>query len=161
MKTFLQKTVFASLFIAGGLVASTAHANSGLIDGNGAQAILNVAKGFGSAELGKDSGGDPKITGRINGTKYGIYFYACTNGKNCEYMKFATGYETDGKAKLSEINKWNNDHSLGRVMLDDENDVLLDYPVMLHKGVSKATVEESFKYWETIMASVEEDLVSK
>lgn len=158
MKTLLQKTVLATLLMVGGVMVSTAHANT-LIDGNNPQAILDIAKGFGSAELGTDGTGDPKISGRIDGKKYGIYFYACTNGKNCEYMKFATGYETDGKTKLSDVNQWNNDHSLGRVMLDDENDLLVDYPVMLHKGVSKATIEESFKYWKAIVSSAEDDLV--
>lgn len=157
MKTLFKTALICTIASVG--LTSTAFANSNLIDGNSTQAILEIAKGFGSATLEKDSSGDPKISGRINGTTYGIYFYACENHKNCEYMKFVAGYETDGKTKLSDINKWNNEYSLGRALLDDENDVRVDYPVMLYKGISKATVEESFQYWKAIMSSAEKSLV--
>lgn len=159
MNNLFQKSALAACLMAGVLVGGVAQASSKLIDGNNPQAILEIAKGFGSAELGKDGVGDPQITGRIDGIKYGIYFYACTSGKDCGYMQFVTGYETDGKTKLSDVNKWNNEYNLGRVMLDEEDDVVVDYHVMLHKGVSKATIEESFEYWRAITSSVEDDLV--
>ena len=52
--------------------AGPAFADS-LIDATKPERLHEIARGFGSAELDKDSQGDPRITGRIEGTKYGIY----------------------------------------------------------------------------------------
>ncbi|MGT2467953.1 hypothetical protein ACVOMV_28700 [Mesorhizobium atlanticum] len=45
--------------------------------------MLNIARGFGSARMGKDDNGDPMIYGRVEGVKYVIYFYGCEDHENC------------------------------------------------------------------------------
>src|SRR5262245_40403120 len=54
--------------------------------------ILDVAKGYGSANLQKDGDGNPQIAGRIEGVKYSVLFYGCSNGANCRSIQFSTGY---------------------------------------------------------------------
>jgi hypothetical protein len=39
--------------------------------------ILEIARGFGSAELETDSEGAPLIRARIDGTRYSVFFFGC------------------------------------------------------------------------------------
>ncbi|MDG4876521.1 hypothetical protein P9273_15605 [Mesorhizobium sp. WSM4935] len=68
-------------------------------------AILDIAKGFGSAKMDRDDNGDPMISGRIEGVKYVIYFYGCENHENCKSLQFSTGYTDPLTAE--QANAWN------------------------------------------------------
>ena len=50
--------------------------------------ILEIAKGYGSAKMDKDDGGDPMISGRLQGMKYVVYFYGCENHEKCKSLQF-------------------------------------------------------------------------
>jgi hypothetical protein len=122
--------------------------------------ILAVAKGFGSATLEKDSEGDPKISGRINGIKYGIYFYGCTEGKDCTDIQFATGW-SGAKVEMSKVNDWNRTKRYGKAYLDKENDPMLELPVNLSYGVSPKNLDSTFEWWGAIVKSFAEDVVAQ
>ena len=63
-----------------------------LISAEDPDGILGIARGFGGANLEKDGAGDPLIVGRIDGTKYGVYFFGCSDGKNCSTIQFSAGW---------------------------------------------------------------------
>ncbi len=51
--------------------------------------IFKIAQGYGTAELSKDSVGDPMISGRMAGINYVIFFYGCNDaGKECSSLQF-------------------------------------------------------------------------
>lgn len=138
-------------------VANTAAA-APLIDGTDPQKVLELAKGFGSAELETDAAGDPSITGRMEGIKYGIFFYGCTDGRNCSELQLSTGW-TDAEIGLDRLNAWNRDHRYGKAYLDDENDPCLEMTVNLKHGVSRQNLEDTLDWWKVAMTTFKKDVV--
>ena len=59
------------------------------------------------AKLTIDDYGDPKIDARYFGTNFNIYYYGCSGGENCRAIQFFSGYRTDGRISLEQINSWN------------------------------------------------------
>lgn len=116
--------------------------------------ILEVAKGFGSASLEKDGTGDPKITGRMNGLKYGIYFYTCKNGK-CEDIQFATGF-SDVTVSSNKINEWNKSKRFGRAYVNDDNNPRVEMDVLMKNGINKDTLDDVFSTWSVVMTSFQQ-----
>lgn len=116
--------------------------------------VLEVAKGFGSATLEKDGTGDPKITGRINGLKYGIYFYSCKSGK-CEDIQFASGF-SDVTVSSNKINEWNKGKRFGRAYVNDDNNPRIEMDVLMKNGISKDTLEDAFSTWSVVMTSFQQ-----
>jgi len=85
-------SIVMSIGILVGFGGVAGHAAQ-LVSAEEPEQILEIAKGFGSARLKTDSTGDPLIVGRINGTKYGIFFYGCNKQhKECDDIKFGAGW---------------------------------------------------------------------
>jgi len=104
----IQAMIFmtAGAWMTAIILTATATYAAEIISAENPEAILNIAKGFGSAKLEKDPGGDPLITGRIEATKYLIAFYGCENGKKCDDIQFNTSW-SGKKVSMNDINNWN------------------------------------------------------
>lgn len=122
------------------------------VDATNPSVILNLAKGFGSAELTKDREGDPKISARMDGSKYTIYFYGCTNGRACTSIQFSAGWSDTG-ATESQMTDWNRNKRFAKAYLDSDNDPILEMDVNLEGGVSQANLEDTFDWFKTSMKS--------
>lgn len=146
MKAFIAAAVLGVL-----AYAPAAHAQA-LIDGTNPSAVHEVARGFGSAELTTDGDGDPKITGRMEGIRYSVYFYGCRENKNCRTIQFSASWSAPGKFTLEQINDYNRQKRFGKVYLDKEGDPVIQFDVNLQKGVSQGNLEETFDWWKTIVA---------
>lgn len=63
--------------------------------------------------LDKDDDGEPRITFKVEGYEWSIYFYACGPGPNetrpCVSYQFYSGYTTNAPVPLEIINQWNTD----------------------------------------------------
>lgn len=121
-----------------------------LITAQDPEVILEVAKGFGSANLDQDSSGDPRITGRIEGVKYGITFYGCKSGKECDDVVFVAAW-SDTDVSLNEVNGWNLKKKFGKAYIDGDGDPRLEMAVNLEYGVSKENFEDTFDWWTTAL----------
>ncbi|WP_290702505.1 YbjN domain-containing protein [Amphritea sp.] len=142
-------------------IMPTAYA-ADLISADDPDALLNIARGFGSARLTTDSTGDPKISGRMDGTKYGIYFYGCdSNGEKCDEIKFGTAWSMDERISLKTINEWNRTKKFGVAYLDNDGDPNLDMAVNLDYGVTIQNLEDSFSYWGTIVPIFKEQVLGQ
>jgi Putative bacterial sensory transduction regulator len=130
---------------------STASTGSSLVTATRPGTVVLVARGFGSAELNKDSDGDPRIEGRIDGIRYFIYFFGCTDGKNCSDIQFAAAFTPNKKATLKLMNDWNNKFRYGQAWLDDEGDANIAIPVEMDGGITRTNLEEWFKRWESVL----------
>ncbi|MEL6291466.1 MAG: YbjN domain-containing protein, partial [Pseudomonadota bacterium] len=108
---------------------------------------------YGSASLSKQKNGNPLINGRINGIKYGIYFYSCKEGANCTAMQFYAGWKVGDAAedaKMTKLNEWNRTKRWGRAYLDRVGDIAVEYDINLAFGVTRANLDDSFDYWRLI-----------
>jgi hypothetical protein len=137
--------------------AAEVHAKD-IIDATDPEAILNLAKGYGSAKLGTDSSGDPKITGRIDGTKYGVYFYGCKDGKNCDDIQFAAAW-SGVSVSLEEINEWNRNKRFGRAYLDSDGDPSLLMSVNIDYGVTEENLDDTFNWWKRVLEQYREEVL--
>src|SRR5262245_49716395 len=65
------------------------------------------AKGF-LADVSKDQGGDPMIRSQFGDVKWSIFFYNCTDHKQCATIQFYAGYHFKDKTiPLEKLNEWN------------------------------------------------------
>lgn len=140
-----MKNVFRIGWLAIALLVSTAHADT-LVSAEDPEAILNIAKGYGSAVLTTDSSNDPFITGRIEGTKYGIVFYGCSNGRNCDDILFSAGW-SGIEVSIYDINAWNRTKKFGKAYLDNDGDPMLEMAVNLDYGITHKNLDDTFNRW--------------
>lgn len=142
--------VVLGAILAAGLSYTSLSAE--VIEASNPNEILNVAKGFGSGTLTKDSEGDPKISGRIDGIAYAILFYGCKNHTKCQEIQFRAGWS--GKSiDLAKINEWNRTKRFGKAYLDSDNDPNVEMSVNMTKGVTRANLEDNFSSWSSAMSS--------
>ncbi|MEO0799013.1 MAG: YbjN domain-containing protein [Pseudomonadota bacterium] len=150
----MTRSLFAFLSIAVmAFISAPAAKAQDLVDGSNVNAIMDIARGYGSASLSKQKNGNPLINGRINGIKYGIYFYSCKEGANCTAMQFYAGWKVGDAAedaKVTKLNEWNRTKRWGRAYLDRVGDIAVEYDINLAFGVTRANLDDSFDYWRLI-----------
>lgn len=130
-----------------------------LIDANYPEDILQIAKGYGQATLEKDSDGDPKIAGKIDGVKFGIYFYGCNNHVDCKDIQFSASWSGAEKIELSTINKFNNKRRYGKAHRSDSGTMTLEMPVELQYGVTTSNLESWFDRWKAALSLFDKDVL--
>lgn len=146
--------------IAAALVSGQAGAQE-LIDGSKPDMIVEILKGFGSARLETaSSSGNPKISARAEGQAYEVYFYGCDDAKaNCTSIQFWAYW--DAEPPLDRINAWNKDTRFGKVYLDQDNDVVLEFDVNLLGGVHPRAIEDNADVWVRLLSRVKDQVVSQ
>ena len=143
----LKQLMLGAAFVAATAVSAQAQT---IIDGSQVDEILNIARGYGSATLEKQSNGDPRITGKVDGVTYQVYLMNCTNNTNCEDLNFYAGF-LDNKQTLDVINAWNRDKRFGKAYLDSDLDAVIEYDVNLEKGVTRENLDAAFNLWTLIL----------
>jgi len=146
------------LFIAAGLSVASAQAAS-LVDATDPERIVQLMRGFGSSTLESDDYGDPLITGRVEGSKYGIYFYGCKENRNCKDIQFSAawaGYDIS----LHRINEWNKTKRYGKAYLDNDGDPAIELSVNLTYGVSRDNFDDTIDWWVITMKEFEKYIQS-
>ena len=130
-----------------------------LIDATNATAVLNVARGVGSADLETNDKGEPEIAGRVDGTRYRVFFYGCKQGKDCLSIQFYAGWKREGRSiTVKQMNSWNQTKRFAKAYLDDQNDPVIEMDVNLQGGVSRKNLEETFDLWIYSMGKFEASL---
>lgn len=143
----LKQLMLGAAFVAATAVSAQAQT---IIDGSQVDEILNIARGYGSATMEKQSNGDPRITGKVDGVTYQVYLMNCTNNTNCEDLNFYAGF-LDNKQTLDVINAWNRDKRFGKAYLDSDLDAVIEYDVNLEKGVTRENLDAAFNLWTLIL----------
>ena len=145
----MKKLLFVLTLLLIAATASVAFAASSSVSASNPRQILEIAKGFGSAEEGIDNVGDPKITGRIDGHRYTMLFYGCENNRNCTSIQFSIGWALSpaDQPDIETINEWNMRNRFGKAYIDDEGDPMLkiDLPLV---DVPAAYLERWFSWWQ-------------
>jgi len=134
------------MLLAGALPASAQE----MIDGGTPTDVVRIARGYGSAVLESLDNGTPKITGRIDGLGYAVYFLDCEPQGGCGDLNFYTafsGVQPDAEA----INRWNAGKRFGRAYLDSDGDAAVEMDVVLEFGISRANLDANFAVWRLVM----------
>ncbi len=131
-----------------------------MIDATDPERIAAILKGFGIARVEANSNsGNPQIDGRADGKPYKLFFYGCKDNRNCKSVQFWAYW--DDETPLEALNSWNKDTRYGKVYLDDDEDVVLEYDVNLVNGVSERTFEDNADIWTSLLSSVEKKILGK
>lgn len=139
----------AWLAIAATLAASPALAQD-LVDGSKVDAIVELARGYGTASLESQADGSPRIAGKIKGVPYYVFLMNCTDGAACEDLNFYAGF-ANIKPTLDAINAWNRDKRFGNAYVDSDLDAAIEYDVNLEYGVSRQNLDAAFGVWSVIL----------
>lgn len=135
---------------------STASASATeLITAEDPEVILAIIKGFGSGRLKKDSEGDPMIIGMVEGIKFGISFYGCKKGSDCDDVQFVA-YFTDASLSLQKINDYNMRTRFGKVAIDGDGDLKVSMTVNLDYGVTRKNFEDTVTFWTLVLKQAKE-----
>ncbi|MGH6786224.1 MAG: YbjN domain-containing protein [Novosphingobium sp.] len=109
-----------------------------------------------AAKLGTDAVGDPQITSGVSGTTFQIYFYNCTDHKNCATVQFHSAYDLQNPVGLDQLNEWNRMKRFGRGFLDKESDPVLEMDVDLDDGgMSRPLFIDNIEFWTSILGEFE------
>ncbi|WPL16683.1 hypothetical protein Thiowin_01652 [Thiorhodovibrio winogradskyi] len=154
MRNHVFRRATQTLLLSVAFFVSPTYADD-IIDANQLEAILKIAQGFGHAVLEKDDLGDPMIRGRIDGVKYGIFFYGCTEGADCKDIQFSTGW-SGANLSLEKINEWNQEQRYGKASMDDEGDPRLAFTVNITYGVTAENFEDTVDWWAVAMKNFRE-----
>lgn len=154
----LKRFAAVLLLVSGMSVAAPAFAGE-LITGAKPERILAVAKKFGPVKLDKDKEGDPKLSCRVDDTKYAVLFFGCSGGRNCNAIELVAGW-SGKKVTLETVNRWNIKKRFAKAFLDTDNDPMLHLDVNLSSGVSEQNLEDTFKKWIRLLDQFEAELAN-
>ncbi len=141
------------------LLAGAAPAAAQMVTAKDPQSVVKVLQDAGfQAKLDKSEDGEPMIRSGASGSKFTIFFFNCTAGKDCATVQFYSGYEKKG-LKLEQINAWNQGQRFGRAYLDKEGEPAIEMDLDLDDGgVSPALFTDNLEFWTTIMAGFEKHI---
>lgn len=109
--------------------------------------ILNVIKGFGSAEIKTGSDGDPIIMANISGVKFQVLFYGYNNGKSSS-IQFRAGWSGENtKLSTRELNNWNKKYRYTKICTDNDGDTVLMMDVHLPENGSTQFLKDVVESW--------------
>ena len=150
----MRATVYllASLVLAGPQFAGAEE----LMDATDPEAVAAIVRGFGSARIGKAADDTPMINGRIDGTRFAVYFYECNDEKvACRSVSFSASWATKD-VTLEAVNEWNRASRFGRAYLGTDGEPVLEYDVNLFGSVTETNFEDSVDWWRIVLQSFEQ-----
>ena len=153
----MKALLFASAALTG-LFSTAALADN--VRGQDPQSLANALQAAGyAAKLGVDRVGDPMITSGVSGTTFQIFFYNCTDHKECATVTFHSGYDLTSQPSLELMNEWNRTQRFGRAYLDKESDPILEMDVDLDDGgVAPLLFIDNVEFWASILGKFEQHI---
>jgi len=139
------------LAIMAALAAPVAAGAEETIDATDPARILAVVQGYGEAALTTDNLGDPLIKGRIAENHYRLFFYDCSEGRDCRTLMFAA--DRDGADLTDEMMAgWNREKRFGKAYLDENGNATVEMNVNLHGGVTRVNFDDTVDWWRLVLA---------
>ena len=134
-----------------GTEASKAIGGPDFILPDDVKSILDIATGYGNAELDKTESGDPVIVGDINGVAYQLFFLDCTEHRSCKVQNFYAIWDTPG-VTLEAINDWNRAQPFHKAYLTEDNFPVIELNVSIAGGTSRRQMLDAFDRWTVALA---------
>lgn len=130
-----------------------------LIDGSSFDAMIASFERNGlEVELTEDSGGMPMLKSTDKDEPFSVYFYSCTDGKDCGFAQFSTGWNMEDGVTLAKIEEWNSTKVWGQAYRDDDKNPWLSMPVNLKGGVTVENFDDTVDWWKFILREFEDHI---
>ncbi|MFB2533358.1 YbjN domain-containing protein [Paracoccus sp. p4-l81] len=98
-----------------------------------------------------DGAGDPRLSSRIEGTRFDVLFYDCDTG-TCQSIQFTAAFDMTEPMDVAVINAWNRDMRFGKAYLDDEGDPFVEMDVNVDAdGVGRKNFDDTLDIWRTVL----------
>jgi hypothetical protein len=134
---------------------------SELIDGDNTRAILDIARGFGSADMDRKGDKDPAISGRIEGLKYSILFSGCQRGRDCKFVQLIASFELPKGFGDRDMNDWNKKRLFGKAFINDSRDAVISMNFTVFGGVSRENFTENMAQFKVFLREFNDHLYGK
>lgn len=157
---WMRRLLAASLTTGGfAIMAAPAVAANDIITANDVDAIVDIARGYGTARKTADDNGDPEVSGKLSGINYSIYFYGCNDHKDCTSVQFHAGWDvTDIKPDV--LAKWNSENRFGSAYLDSGSNPIMEMDVNLDYGVTSDNLDDTFDIWRIIAEDFRDKVIN-
>jgi hypothetical protein len=100
------------------------------------------------AKLETDGSDEPMITSGAAGANFSVFFYGCTDKKDCTAVQFSACFTLDKPASLEVINAFNTDKRYAKGDLDKDNDACLRMDInLVGDGVNSDNFQDSISTW--------------
>jgi len=114
-----------------------------------AQQIAAYLRQRGQAvEIDTDSDGDPRIATSAQGARYNIYFYGCTNGRDCNSITFESGFQLKRNSSLEDLNGWNLRKRYAYAVQRTDKSFALRMDVAMVGGLPEQMFVETARLWD-------------
>jgi len=115
-----------------------------------------------TAKIDQDDSGDPRVSTKVDGFNWAIYFYDCSAGslaeRACTSYQFYSGYTVAENFPPTIINKWNTERRYAKaytyVQKDHSNNARIEMDVLL--GGTGADPGKSFRAYFAKMRTAAE-----
>lgn len=147
----MKKLLFTLGAVATFAISATAQAQ--MVRAQDPRTLVSALQDAGyKAELTTDSGGDPMIKSSTGGDNFSIFFYGCTDNKDCRTIQFYAGWSDPDNVSLRSMNDWNRDNRFGRAYMADDGSARVEMDVDIDDGgISKLLFQDNIEFWEIIM----------
>lgn len=143
----MRALFLTAVLMSGGVAAAEPQY---VIDGSDVDAVVEIARNYGSATVERQASGQPKLAGRIDGINYAIYFQNCAQQSVCDDINLYAGF-LDSKPTQDRINTWNKTKQFGRAYIDPDGDAALEMDINLKNGVTAANLSSGFAIWRLML----------
>lgn len=94
---------------------------------------------------------NPVITSGAGGSTFGLYFYDCTKGKDCQSVQFYAGFQKH-KLDMEKVNLWNREKRFVRGYIDKDGDAVLEMDVNVEPGgLSRQLFVDYLDIWSSLI----------
>jgi len=111
------------------------------------------------ASLVKSKSGRPMIESTAAGSKFNVFFFGCKGEIECNQIQIWSGFASKIKPTFEQINKWNQDKSFTKAMVDKDGDPEIALELWLADPVSDAYFRKMLDLWDGSLGDFKRDLV--
>ena len=105
-----------------------------------------------TAQPGTDDQGDPMLSSSVDDTKFDVYFYGCSQARDCTSVAFTAACLPPEPLKVAMVNSWNGKARFGRAYLEGDGTAVIEYDVNLDKdGVGGKNFTDTIDIWRSLL----------
>ncbi|MEP4198134.1 MAG: YbjN domain-containing protein [Aliishimia sp.] len=128
-----------------------------------AYAPLSVVEAMRASGLPSDlttaSNGNPAITAQLDGVTFSVFFYGCTESRNCQDLQLRAVFSAEN-ITADEVNQWNQAAFIGKAYVGDDGMITLEHPIASVDGLSRYSFQRSLLRWKVALDGFRQTLSS-
>ena len=111
-----------------------------------------------AARLTRDEYGNPQIDSASSGSNFSVFFFDCTDGRDCGAIQFHASYELD-PPPADRMAEWNRTKRYARGFISQDNWATAEMDVLIEPGgISRELFLDNLELWTTLMSQFEEHI---